>query len=104
MKLTDLHPSFIGRGGDGITDKDGNPVPHQKGVGLTCDCPCGNTECLPLYVQFENPLEGEQVQGNQPRWHREGDTFETLTLSPSIQRIGGCGFHGYIRNGEIIEV
>jgi len=32
-------------------------------------------------------------------------TFETLTLTPSILRTpekGGCGWHGFVTNGEII--
>lgn len=36
-------------------------------------------------------------------WSREGDTIETLTLHPSIQRLDGCKWHGWIRNGEIVN-
>jgi hypothetical protein len=42
-------------------------------------------------------------------WNREGDTFETVTLSPSISvRQHGeyeqlhC-WHGFIRNGEVVN-
>ena len=44
-----------------------------------------------------------------PAWHRTGDTFDTLTLSPSIlvvpdERVPeyGCGAHFYVRKGEIV--
>ena len=40
-------------------------------------------------------------------WARTGDTFETLTLAPSIWVKGGAckpdgsGWHGFVTNGEI---
>ena len=41
MKLTDLNPRWVGAGGEGISDADGNPVPARAGIGLSFDCPCG---------------------------------------------------------------
>lgn len=36
---------------------------------------------------------------------RVGDTFDILTLTPSILRIKpSCGWHGFITNGEVITV
>lgn len=35
------------------------------------------------------------------RWNVSGTDFNDLTLSPSIQLIGGCSWHGFIRNGGI---
>jgi hypothetical protein len=45
----------------------------------------------PLLVRFSNPLDGGPPHDDRPRalWQREGDAFETLTLGPSIQRVGG---------------
>jgi hypothetical protein len=48
---------------------------------------------------FENPLDGlgrfdATTAGHY--WTRVGETFETLRLTPSIQRVGGCQWHGYI--------
>lgn len=103
MKLTDLNPAFVGSGGAGISNKDG-PVPERQGVGLAFDCPCG---CgTRAYVSFTNPMDGKPPPHRaraEPRWDRTGDTFETLTLSPSILRSGpdSCGWHGYITNGAI---
>lgn len=35
-----------------------------------------------------------------PSWRiAAGDTAETLTLEPSINCIGCCGWHGYLRDG-----
>lgn len=103
MKLTELNPSFVGSGGPGITDSKGGPVPRRDGVGLSCDCPCGCGE--PLYVAFDIPLDGKgpPLNARQPLWGRQGDTFEDLTLTPSIQRMDGCKWHGHLRDGEFVE-
>lgn len=106
MKLVDLHPRFPCAGGEGITDGSGNPVPLREGIGVMFDCPCGCDQ--PLYVPFANPLDGGPSRENErPQWHRVGETFETLTLTPSILRSiekGGCGWHGFVTAGEIITV
>lgn len=111
MRLIDLHPQFVGAGGEGITNADGSPAPERTGVGILCDCPCGNTQedHQQLYVPFANPLDGgPPIQtGKNNGWQRTGETFETLTLTPSIQRNlvngYGCTWHGFITNGEIVS-
>lgn len=106
MKLTELDPHWVGAGGEGVSDKDGHPVPERHGVGLSFNCPEGCDSRG--YVSFENPLDGGPAYEIRPgqQWQRTGDTFETLTLTPSIQRhkVGdhGCSWHGFITNGEII--
>lgn len=105
MRLTELGPNWVGAGGEGISDKDGNPVPARHGVGVAFDCPCGcGTHC---YVPFANPLDGgPTLQSERLGWQRTGETFETLTLTPSILRSkehGGCGWHGFVTNGEVIS-
>lgn len=98
-KLVDLNPAFYMAGGEGVTDKDGNPIPERHGIGIVFDCPCGCSEIVGL--PFRNPLDGGPVHSpNQASWQRTGDTFETLTLTPSILRMGGCGWHGFLTNGE----
>lgn len=128
MKLTELSPQFLGAGGEGIsqpgpdpcpqcagagcdtchgTGKQYVPAPERSGVGVILDCPCGNhDETHQLYVPFANPLDGGPPTntGKNNGWQRTGETFETLTLTPSILRIGGCGWHGFITNGEIVTV
>lgn len=40
------------------------------------------------------------------RWEAlcHGETFETLTLAPSIRLTSGCEWHGFIRNGETLTL
>lgn len=125
MRLVDLHPKFIGSGGEGVsqpsdqpclaclgkgcpdchqTGKEYEPAPRREGVGVCFDCPCGNVDQgHQCFVPFANPLDGGPPIDPPRGWQREGDTFDTLTLSPSILRVGGCGWHGFIRNGEVIN-
>lgn len=102
-----MNPRWMGAGGAGVFRADGSPAPERHGVGVIFDCPCGNAdENHQLYVPFANPLDGGP-QHDAQGWQRTGDTFETLTLSPSILRSiakGGCGWHGFITQGEIRTV
>jgi len=103
IKLTDLKPVFVDAGGEGVTNsKTGEPVPHRSGVGIAFDCPCGCTSRCFLY--FENPMDGKPFAPlSSQQWKRIGENFETMTLKPSIFRSGGCGWHGYLTNGELKE-
>jgi len=108
VKLTDLNPRFLNSGGPGITHKNAagewEEPPLVRGVGVVLDCPCGKCGDE-LYVPFSVALDGTaRPDGTHPGWEREGDTFEILTLKPSVLRIqsrGGCGWHGFISNGEV---
>lgn len=100
MRLINLYPSFVGKGGEGVSDQDGNPIPRREGVGVEFDCPCGcQYRC---YVPFENPLDGGPRCGPQG-WQRTGTTFDTLTITPSILRGVPCvkRWHGFITSGEV---
>jgi Family of unknown function (DUF6527) len=100
MRLTDLEPSWVGAGGEGVSDKDGNPIPERTGVAISFKCPCGAEDRV--CIEFNNPLDGLGPHDpSRNLWNRTGDDFETLTVTPSIQRIGGCGWHGFITNGEV---
>jgi hypothetical protein len=101
MKLIELDPSWWSNGGPGLTDTaTGLPVPERTGQGITFDCPCGCADIVS--VPFTNPLDGGPPARQDVTWDRTGETFETLTLSPSLQRMDGCKWHGWVRNGEVI--
>jgi hypothetical protein len=102
MRLTELNPKFTSRGGPGITDKDGNPIPYQEGAGLlfNCPCSCGRYHAIDFDIAFDDT----PVKHERHFWVRTGNTFNTLTLTPSLwSKIenGGCGWHGHITNGEV---
>lgn len=104
MRLIDLDPCWVGHGGEGVSNADGTPIPYREKVGVSFDCPSGCGE--PAFIPFENPEDGGpavKTTPNHPAWHREGDSFETLTLRPSILRRGGCGWHGFLTNGEFTK-
>lgn len=115
MRLTDLNPHWVSNGGEGVTQR-GEPVPRRDRIGIDFLCPCGKRQPIGddpdddshrCFIPFKNPPDGgPPVYGSDehPCWEREGDTFETLTLKPSIKRArehGGCGWHGFITNGEV---
>lgn len=84
-KLIDLEPRWL----------DG-------GAGIIFDCPAGDGDAVAVW--FSNPLPGSQprqLEPARPRWHREGDDFEHLTLAPSINVVDH--WHGWVRNGEVID-
>ena len=37
------------------------------------------------------------------RWHVSGTGLSDLTLSPSILLLGGCNWHGFVREGQIVH-
>jgi hypothetical protein len=85
MRLTDLDPRWASSG-------------ERHGQAVSFDCPCGCGERL--IVPFSNPIDGgAPMRGQGVTWKRQGDTFETLTLSPSIDSPGH--WHGWVKGGEV---
>ncbi len=116
MKLTELDPRWFSEDG-------------RHGQGFTFTCPlCRN---MRLGVPFANPVDGGAVLPPDKRgskggflWQRSGDTFDVMTLSPSVDasvverppgmsdeewaRVnrpctqgGWACWHGHVTNGEI---
>lgn len=93
MRLVDLDPHWISFDG-------------RHGQGVRFDCPA-HKGSHSIAVFFENPVDGKAKVGPDrtptPRWIREGDTFETLTIKPSINAKANdptC-WHGYVIDGRI---
>ena len=81
---------------------DGNPVPYRDNVAILFDCPCGCDSTVHLTIS--NPLGGaEPFKDEHDKWERTGETFETLSLTPSFHRVGNCGYHGWVTKGEVQE-
>jgi hypothetical protein len=101
MKLTDLNPRWWNTGGE------------RRGMGVSFDCPHCRTQRIG--VAFANPLDSgppASIEGGHdgighlgfrcaPEWQRTGETFETLTLSPSVDTSKAGHWHGWVRNGEV---
>ncbi len=94
MRLTDLEPAWLGF-------YDGPP---QCGISFRCPC---KPECRQrIHVMFDTSITDQPApaeRGGAPRWRREGRTFETLTLTPSIDASSFGHWHGWIRAGEIVS-
>lgn len=105
MRLLELKPKWFtfAHPADGVDIR----------IGLTFLCPHCMTQRLG--VQFDPPIDPakltEQFGIVWPKasniWHRDGDTFDTLTLTPSIDATGNTvkfkdHWHGRITNGEVI--
>jgi hypothetical protein len=107
VRLVDLAPRWFDVPGLG-TDKDG----------ITFLCP--HCQEVRLGVQFANPVQGGVgvLMSNKDKlrhvhelgtfdvppgylWQRDGETFETLTLTPSVDASKSGHWHGSISNGGI---
>lgn len=105
MKLTELKPRWV-------IDAEG-----RHGMGLSLLCPLCQSERL--VVWFKNPLDGgPPIQSKDYLWDREGETFETLSLKPSVDastpgaipctnkayepQFWESHWHGYVTNGECV--
>lgn len=95
MKLSALNATFVQASATDSTR-----------VGLSLECPCGCP--TRLFVPFKG------APGYPNGWERTGETIETLSLRPSIQRHrpapghsseSGCSsaWHGFITNGEAVS-
>lgn len=98
MRLTELDPRWF-------TMDDNSDI-----VGVTFVCPCcaSRSGYRPrLGVLFREEIDRDRLPNTAhwcrpgEKWHREGETFETLTLSPSIDASSDGHWHGFVRNGAI---
>ncbi len=93
QKLVDLHPSWIATGGG------------RHGMGITFDCPVHGDH--KLGVPFVNPIDGGEPCPNVDKgrlWHRDGETFGPLSLTPSLWvrcKDKSTDWHGHITEGKV---
>jgi hypothetical protein len=130
MKLCDLEPAFLDYRLDIADEYHGRPQPdgtvqwrgfstdtfHEQsgftgadGVKFLCPkCFAANGGAInthEVHVYFGNsdvPAHiGKDSNGQTVRWSASGTGLEDLTLSPSIHVVTGCGWHGFVQNGEV---
>lgn len=96
VRLTDLDPRW------------GTWSGRAERIEVSFDCP-RHGKAHRVHVPFANPLDGGKPVERNHLWQRSGDSFDTLTLSPSIDytkydngtlRDASC-WHGFVRNGEV---
>lgn len=102
MKLTDLNPrgvldADIVIGGRNVHDTD------RDGMGISFECPCcrGTARTTRLAVFFANPIDGKPPSDDHKLWARAGDSYDSMTLSPSIDASASGHWHGFIENGSV---
>lgn len=114
MRLTELDPRWAVFASMSPGCKQGLTFlcPHCKAIrlGVFFDQPiCG---CKPVDLDFyqksqrdvDSPLHSPElhdVHMGRVLWHREGDSFENLTLTPSVDASAFGHWHGFITGGEI---
>jgi len=111
MRLTDLKPKWIQLNNWACPDR-----PFYIGVSFLCphcspDLPeHGSQRRQRLAIRFCPAIDPTNVEATfmvplvheETTWNRvSGDTFETLTLSPSINTEQHGHWHGFITNGNI---
>lgn len=114
MRLTDLAPRWVCVGFPAFVPAVPDWASHLPIYhGVTFQCPHCHVQRLgvmfePVINTHGYVMENVPLLVNQNVWRREsGDTFETLTLSPSLDfsgpgRIDFAGhWHGHITNGEV---
>lgn len=89
IPLAKLNPKWIG------------VLRPNSGEGIQFGCPvCGPKHALVAY--FSNPLDGQpRAEWQKPVWERVGETFEQLTVRPSMHY--PC-FHGWVERGRVFGV
>lgn len=108
MRLTELHPRWFTLHGFPA----GSEATKSIKIGFTFDCPCA--ACAQsrgqnrLAVYLSPPIDPGNLLADttwvtpSPAWKRTGDTFETMTLEPSIDVMAAGHWHGIITNGEAV--
>ncbi len=89
-RLVDLSPAWLTTGNG------------RAGMGIIFECPhCDGASNVGCW--FANPLDGgpPAPAGEEPapRWHRTGDTFDMLSITPSIDASASGHWHGFVTNG-----
>jgi len=110
VKLTDLDPEFVRATKNGFQEVDS--IDDAQGIRFLCPAcfvsnngPIGTHLILCWSRSRGTPEDRIPLPG---RWKIEGTGFNDLTLnadppsrSRSVLLTSGCGWHGFITNGEV---
>lgn len=99
MKLTNLNPRWIG-----IHNFDAGSIYN---IGLAFDSPTTGKRLAVLFNPVIDPAGLAAKYGwatffpESKKWNRTGDTFDTISLAPSLDFSASGEWHGWITNGEV---
>ncbi|HMJ52092.1 MAG TPA: DUF6527 family protein [Polyangiaceae bacterium] len=104
MKLIELEPQFLAVTSPGQHhDVDDLGPAH----GITFLCPkCfgiigGTIGTHFVLCWFRDRGVPDEERPGPARWIVDGTSYMDLTLSPSVQLVGGCGCHCIVTSGEV---
>jgi len=106
VRLTELEPELVAHAPSASAAH--LPLTLDNAQGLLFVCPkCHSAQGRPgshsVLCWFRNRGVPDDETPGPGRWDVSGTGFDDLSLSPSVHLSGpGCGWHGFIRNGEII--
>jgi hypothetical protein len=107
VQLVELKPSFLRLG---LENRVLPAETFAEAQGLQFLCPVCSLHRDPkpedhwIVCWFSNCMVPLQSVVDPGRWQAMGTSFETLTLFPTIRAHKGCGWHGRIVKGEVLDV
>jgi hypothetical protein len=99
MKLTTLEPRWVAIGDSGkfVIGVTFNSPTTGKRLGCLFANPIDPEGWIP---RIGNCMDNPGFMPDSKRWLRTGETFDTLTLSPSLDFSQHGEWHGHINAGE----
>lgn len=114
MKLTELEPQFLRweKRADGAYLVPVDRIEQAQGIRFLCPkCVAANggkvgTHAVVCWSRSRGVPE--EARPGPGRWALKGTGYRDLTLDAdppaqarSVQLLGGCGWHGFVTNGEV---
>jgi hypothetical protein len=99
VNLATLNPHWVA-----VSNASPNSPLESARIGVSFDCPCCRK--TRLMILFRNTI-GPTLSAwpylclGDKFWDRQGETFDDLTLSPSIDCSKSGHWHGFITAGEV---
>jgi len=99
LKLTDLAPQFLAVETPGKVHREVADLSEAQGVRF--DCPaCGGAHVVMVWFRDRGVIAEEP---GPARWAVRGTGYHDLTLEPVVRARSGCGWRGWVRDGEIVN-
>lgn len=100
MRLTELDAHLL-RAVDDRTDTRVDTLAEAQGVCFQCPKCCHNGGHYVLCWFKDRGIPDDKVPG-PGRWTPTGTCIADLSLTPSVLLSGaGCGWHGFVTNGDV---